>query len=171
MVAVIGMDAFILVMIGISTSAILSGVLYVNLGAQVDEAASTIQSRVAFQASAERHRDRLPAADWNLVLGIWQTYGPLTVGEHTGIALAEWHLHAWDFARIIGEDHTPADPETVAAACAHGGGPGGTAPDTALTRERGELAYVRGEFDARRARWAGAADRLTDEVTKVMTDR
>jgi two-component system OmpR family sensor kinase len=53
MVAVIGMVAFILVMIGISTSAILSGVLYVNLGAQVDEAASTIQSRVAFQASAE----------------------------------------------------------------------------------------------------------------------
>ena len=50
------------------------------------------------------------------MLGIWQTYGPLTVGEHTGIALAEWHLHAWDFARAIGEDHTPADPETVAAA-------------------------------------------------------
>ncbi|MDQ1084442.1 cell wall metabolism sensor histidine kinase WalK [Microbacterium sp. SORGH_AS_0344] len=53
MTAVIGMVAFILVMIGISTSAILSGVLYVNLGAQVDEVASTVQPRTAFQASAE----------------------------------------------------------------------------------------------------------------------
>jgi two-component system OmpR family sensor kinase len=53
MTAVIGMVAFILVMIGISTSAILSGVLYDNLGAQVDEAASAIQPRAALQASAE----------------------------------------------------------------------------------------------------------------------
>ncbi|MGN7970980.1 sensor histidine kinase [Microbacterium sp. 22296] len=53
MTAVIGMVAFILVMIGISTSAILSGVLYVNLGAQVDEAASSIQSRAAFSSTAE----------------------------------------------------------------------------------------------------------------------
>ncbi|MCS0603441.1 argininosuccinate lyase [Streptomyces sp. LP11] len=63
------------------------------------------------------------------------------------------------------------DPETVAAACAHGGGPGGTAPDAALTRARAELASAKTEFEARRARWAAAADRLTDEVTKVMTYR
>jgi two-component system OmpR family sensor kinase len=54
MTAVIGMVAFILVMIGISTSAILSQVLYVNLGAQVDEAASSIQPRTAFQSTAEQ---------------------------------------------------------------------------------------------------------------------
>ena len=54
MTAVIGMVAFILVMIGISTSAILSQVLYVNLGAQVDEAAASIQPRAAFQGSAEQ---------------------------------------------------------------------------------------------------------------------
>ena len=54
MTAVIGMVAFILVMIGISTSAILSQVLYVNLGAQVDEAAASIQPRAAFQSSAEQ---------------------------------------------------------------------------------------------------------------------
>ncbi|MDT0118447.1 ATP-binding protein [Microbacterium sp. PRF11] len=53
MTAVIGMVAFILVMIGISTSAILSQVLYVNLGAQVDETAASIQPRVAFQSDAE----------------------------------------------------------------------------------------------------------------------
>ncbi len=54
MTAVIGMVAFILVMIGISTSAILTQVLYVNLGAQVDEAAASIQPRAAFQSSAEQ---------------------------------------------------------------------------------------------------------------------
>jgi two-component system OmpR family sensor kinase len=53
MTAVIGMVAFILVMIGISTSAILSGVLYVNLGAQVDEVASSVQSSAAFSSTAE----------------------------------------------------------------------------------------------------------------------
>ncbi|GGY66643.1 argininosuccinate lyase [Streptomyces xanthochromogenes] len=63
------------------------------------------------------------------------------------------------------------DPETVAAACAHGGGPGGAAPDAALTRARTELAAARREFGDRRARWADAADRLTDEVAKVMTVR
>ncbi|WP_432029839.1 argininosuccinate lyase [Streptomyces sp. 1222.5] len=63
------------------------------------------------------------------------------------------------------------DPEKVAAACAHGGGPGGTAPDAALIRARSELAFLETEFAARRARWAGAADRLTDEVAKVVADR
>ncbi|MDQ1121660.1 sensor histidine kinase [Microbacterium trichothecenolyticum] len=52
MTAVIGMVAFILVMIGISTSAILSQVLLVNLDASVTETASEIQPRVSFQASA-----------------------------------------------------------------------------------------------------------------------
>ncbi|MYV90387.1 hypothetical protein GT350_09105, partial [Streptomyces sp. SID1034] len=50
-------------------------------------------------------------------------------------------------------------------------GPGGAAPDAALTRARTELAAARREFESRRARWADAADRLTDEVAKVMTVR
>ncbi|MBK3647831.1 argininosuccinate lyase [Streptomyces sp. MBT33] len=65
----------------------------------------------------------------------------------------------------------PADwlePQTVAAACAHGGGPGGTAPDTALTRAHTQLAATHAEFDARRTRWAAAADHLADAVNQVM---
>ncbi len=53
MTAVIGMVAFILVMIGISTSAILSQILYYNLDASVTDAASAVQSRIAFQNTAE----------------------------------------------------------------------------------------------------------------------
>ncbi|SDC63711.1 sensor histidine kinase [Microbacterium enclense] len=53
MTAVIGMVAFILVMIGISTSAILSQVLIYNLDASVTDTASSIQPRAAFQSSAE----------------------------------------------------------------------------------------------------------------------
>ncbi|MCL6670458.1 hypothetical protein M8J74_18805 [Streptomyces panaciradicis] len=63
------------------------------------------------------------------------------------------------------------EPETVAAACAHGGGPGGTAPEAALTQARAQLAAVTSEFDARRARWTAAADRLTDDVNRVMIQR
>ncbi|MFN3949961.1 sensor histidine kinase [Microbacterium sp.] len=53
MTAVIGMVAFILVMIGISTSAILSQVLLYNLDASVTDTASSLQTRVVFQNSAE----------------------------------------------------------------------------------------------------------------------
>ncbi len=53
MTAVIGMVAFILVMIGISTSAILSQVLYTNLDASVTETASGLQPRVVFQDTAD----------------------------------------------------------------------------------------------------------------------
>lgn len=53
MTAVIGMVAFILVMIGISTSAILSQVLITNLDAAVTDAASGIQPRIVFQNSAD----------------------------------------------------------------------------------------------------------------------
>ncbi|MFD3998893.1 argininosuccinate lyase [Streptomyces sp. NPDC058583] len=60
------------------------------------------------------------------------------------------------------------DPETVAAACAHGGGPGGTAPAEALARARTELAALTAESAARRARWADAAERLSAEAAKVV---
>ncbi|WP_308447283.1 ATP-binding protein [Microbacterium sp. BH-3-3-3] len=53
MTAVIGMVAFILVMIGISTSAILSQILFYNLDASVTDAASSVQSQIGFQSTAE----------------------------------------------------------------------------------------------------------------------
>ncbi|MER5962837.1 argininosuccinate lyase [Streptomyces sp. NPDC002057] len=60
------------------------------------------------------------------------------------------------------------DPETVAAACAHGGGPGGTATAGALARARAELALLTAESAARRARWSEAAERLSAEAAKVV---
>lgn len=63
------------------------------------------------------------------------------------------------------------DPETVAAACAHGGGPGGTAPAQALARTRAELGLLTAESDARRARWTQAGQRLSAEVAKVVDAR
>ena len=32
-----------------------------------------------------------------------------------GAACAEWHLHAWDLARSLGQDYRPADPGLVLA--------------------------------------------------------
>ncbi|MGW8603495.1 argininosuccinate lyase [Streptomyces sp. NPDC055893] len=60
------------------------------------------------------------------------------------------------------------DPETVAAACAHGGGPGGTGTADALARARAELAELTAESAGRRARWAGAAERLSAEAAKLV---
>jgi hypothetical protein len=40
----------------------------------------------------------------------------LTVGQHTGLAAGEWHVHAWDLARSAAAVHRPTDPGTVAAA-------------------------------------------------------
>jgi uncharacterized protein (TIGR03083 family) len=94
----------------------------------------------AFQRSAGRHRDRLHAVDWDLVLGSWQDLGPLTVGAHAGLAVGEWHLHAWDFARAAGGDHEPADPATVAAgrSVLPGAFPGGP-PWAATLRSAGRV--------------------------------
>ena len=61
------------------------------------------------------------------------------------------------------------DPETVVAACAHGGGPG--APDVPRARVRAELEALTAELAARHERWSGAAARLADEVAKVAAAR
>ena len=66
-----------------------------------------------FGELAELHLHRLHEASWEETLGTWTGLGPLTVGEHTGIAIGEWHVHAWDLARASGGDHVPADPATV----------------------------------------------------------
>lgn len=66
-----------------------------------------------FTELAEHHLRRLHQADWDATLGTWDGLGDLTVGEHTGVATGEWHVHAWDLARASGCDHRPADALTV----------------------------------------------------------
>lgn len=68
-----------------------------------------------FLVVARDYGRRLTEADWKETLGEWSGIGAMTIGEHTGLAVGEWHLHAWDLARCGGRDHRPADPATVAA--------------------------------------------------------
>ena len=68
MATVIGMVAFILIMIGVSTSAILSQVLLNNLDAQVTEVAQRAQSRVSFQTTAENVLDAGPFDNGTLMV-------------------------------------------------------------------------------------------------------
>lgn len=67
-----------------------------------------------FGELAATHLRRLQRADWTIALGTWSGLGEMTVGEHSGVALGEWHVHAWDMARAIGEHHRPSDPLVVA---------------------------------------------------------
>jgi Mycothiol maleylpyruvate isomerase N-terminal domain len=39
----------------------------------------------------------------------------ITVAGMGGMALVEWHVHAWDLASALGEWYRPADPEAVLA--------------------------------------------------------
>jgi len=39
----------------------------------------------------------------------------ITVAGMGGMACVEWHVHAWDLARTLGEFYRPADPEAVLA--------------------------------------------------------
>jgi uncharacterized protein (TIGR03083 family) len=39
----------------------------------------------------------------------------ITVAGMGGAACVEWHVHAWDLARTLGEFYRPADPEAVLA--------------------------------------------------------
>ncbi len=40
----------------------------------------------------------------------------ITVAGMAGVAIVEWHVHAWDLASALGDDYRPADPQTVLAA-------------------------------------------------------
>lgn len=72
--------------------------------------------RVAeFVKTAQQYRERLAGVDWELVLGVWDAVGALKVGQHTGLAVGEWHVHAWDLAQVSGQEHRPNDAEVVAA--------------------------------------------------------
>jgi hypothetical protein len=97
--------------------------------------------RARVEAYAQRARDygaRLAAVDWDIVLGVWDGVGPMTVAQHTGLAVGEWELHAWDLARAAGGDHRPADPEVAAVSRAVLPGPPPTGePWTGLLRSAG----------------------------------
>jgi uncharacterized protein (TIGR03083 family) len=67
----------------------------------------------AFAASARAYARRLPAV-WDLPHHRYRGT-EVTVGGMAGAACAEWHLHAWDLARALGKDYSPANPELLLA--------------------------------------------------------
>ena len=69
---------------------------------------------IAFADSARRYLARL---DPLLSLPHHSYRGRvITVAGMAGAACVEWHVHAWDLARALGQDYRPADPEAVVAA-------------------------------------------------------
>ena len=67
-----------------------------------------------FLSAAEDHLRRIEGADWGMILGDWSGLGLLTIGQHSGVAVGEWHVHAWDMARSLGGDHLASDALIVA---------------------------------------------------------
>ena len=68
-----------------------------------------------FVRTATAYGDRLRDHDWETSIGTWLGIGRLTIAEHILLAVAEWHIHAWDLARAAGGHHQPSDPEVVVA--------------------------------------------------------
>ncbi|HET9895744.1 MAG TPA: maleylpyruvate isomerase family mycothiol-dependent enzyme [Streptosporangiaceae bacterium] len=67
----------------------------------------------AFAQSARRYTARLGPL---LALPHHSYQGRvITVAGMGGAACVEWHVHAWDLARALGDDYRPADPEAVLA--------------------------------------------------------
>lgn len=66
----------------------------------------------AFVASAGRYAERLTEA-WDLPYG-WPR-GTVTAGEHAAMAALEWHVHAWDLARVVDGNHVPSAPGVLVA--------------------------------------------------------
>ncbi|GAA2301371.1 hypothetical protein GCM10010402_70290 [Actinomadura luteofluorescens] len=69
---------------------------------------------LAFGVSAGAYADLLPDM-WDRTHLIYRGT-KYTVGDHAGAACVEWHLHAWDFARAIGADYRPRDPDLLVSA-------------------------------------------------------
>ena len=65
----------------------------------------------AFASSARGYAQRLLPI-WDLPHHQYRDV-LVTVGGMAGAASVEWHLHAWDLARALGQDHRPADAETL----------------------------------------------------------
>jgi hypothetical protein len=77
-------------------------------------AGSGVERTRQFVGLANDYATRLRKVDWDVTLGTWVGLGDLTIEEHTGVILGEWHVHAWDLARSAGVDHRPSDSVTVA---------------------------------------------------------
>ncbi|GAA2090179.1 maleylpyruvate isomerase N-terminal domain-containing protein [Actinomadura alba] len=69
---------------------------------------------MSFLVSAGAYMDLVPDA-WDRTHLIYRGT-KYTVGDHVGAACVEWHLHAWDLARAMGDDYRPRDPEVLVAA-------------------------------------------------------
>jgi hypothetical protein len=65
----------------------------------------------AFAASARAYAQRVPAM-WSMPHHHYRG-AVVTVGGMVGAASAEWHLHAWDLARTLGKEYSPADPDIL----------------------------------------------------------
>jgi hypothetical protein len=65
-------------------------------------------------AVVAEHRTRLAEVDWSLTLGSWTGLGALSLAQHTGVAVGELHVDAWDLARARGVDHETPPPWPVA---------------------------------------------------------
>ncbi|WP_018656234.1 maleylpyruvate isomerase N-terminal domain-containing protein [Actinomadura flavalba] len=68
----------------------------------------------AFTVSAGAYADLVPD-QWDRTHLIYRGT-KYSVGDHTGAACVEFHLHAWDMARALGTDHRPADPALLVSA-------------------------------------------------------
>jgi hypothetical protein len=68
----------------------------------------------AFGVSAGAYADLLPDM-WDRTHLVYRGT-KYTVGDHAGAACVEWHLHAWDMARAVGEDYRPRDPDLLVSA-------------------------------------------------------
>ncbi|MEM9516199.1 MAG: maleylpyruvate isomerase N-terminal domain-containing protein [Actinomycetota bacterium] len=82
---------------------------------------------VEFENGARSYLDRAQQ-HWGVPFGF--PLGSATVGEHVGVAAAEWHLHAWDLTSTDARPHSPTDPQALfrvtglAMASAEGGARG-----------------------------------------------
>jgi uncharacterized protein (TIGR03083 family) len=65
-----------------------------------------------FVRSARSYAARLPD-DWDLPYGYLR--GRISAGRHAALAAIEWHVHAWDLARVCGVHYAPARPDLLAA--------------------------------------------------------
>jgi mycothiol maleylpyruvate isomerase-like protein len=68
-----------------------------------------------FAASARAYAGRVRDA-WDTPFGYPR--GTVTAGQHAALAAVEWHVHAWDLARVLGVAHAPARPAVLAEAAA-----------------------------------------------------
>ncbi|GAA1556369.1 hypothetical protein GCM10009678_44270 [Actinomadura kijaniata] len=69
---------------------------------------------MAFTVAAGAYADLMPDR-WDRTHLIYRGT-KYTVGDHAGAACVEWHLHAWDLARALGEDYRPEDSGLLVSA-------------------------------------------------------